>query len=586
MKYLLPYLKPYKKQFVAGPVSKLIEAALELTLPFYMARIIDGGIIAGDRGVIKNTGLLMVLIISVGLISAVICQYSAAVASQGFGKRLRSALFSRVGRLSFARLDRFGADTLSTRIINDVTQLQNAVSMFIRLIIRAPLICIGSVIAAFMLDAELALVILAAMPLFALIIFVIMRVSIPLYKKQQEKLDRLSGILRENLSGVRVIRAFVKTNDEKKRFFCQSDEFAAGADRVGIISAMLSPATMLIMNGAIIAVIWFGGFRFQSGEMTQGEIIAFINYIAQILNVLIVSANLIVLFTRAHASLGRIGEILSSEPDLREMELTPMRSERAAKNAPVVSFSGVGFSYSGSGEMALKDISFALMPGESMGIIGLTGSGKSTLVKLIPRFYDPSRGRVEFLGRDVKDYRLSELRDKIGVAEQTTRLFTGTIESNIRFGNPGASTGEIKKACAVAQAAEFIEKKREQYGAPVERGGRNLSGGQRQRLAIARALVRKPALLILDDAGSALDYATEAALYKALYSEKNRPAMIIISQRISSVRAAGRILVLDEGRAAGFGTHEELLETCGIYKEIYHMQNREDRHCEKKPRRD
>lgn len=564
------YLKPYTWQCILGPLFKLTEAVLELYLPLLMARVIDNGVANGDTSYIYKMGGIMLGIVTVGLLCALVCQYVASITSQGFGTGMRNAVFQKISSFSHAELDRFGTPSLINRVTGDINQLQYAVAMLIRLVIRAPFLCIGGIVMALAIDWKLALVIVVAIPLFILIIVLVMKKTVPLHRLVQGKLDALTRVLRENLSGVRVIRAFARTEEEQNRFGQATDVHTKAAIRVGRLSAFLNPATQLIMNLAILAIVWFGGFRVEAGGMTTGEIIAFINYVNQILLALIVVANLVVTFTKAYASAGRVLEVLNTEPCLQSGP-----GVEPDNSAPAVEFRCVDFSY-GAGEKELEKISFSAAKGATVGVIGGTGSGKSTLMALIPRFYDVQTGQVLVNGVDVRQYPLEQLRDKIGMAPQQVELFSGTIGDNIRWGRQAASLEDIRRAAAMAQAAEFIERMPEQYDAVVERGGTNLSGGQRQRLAIARALVRHPEILILDDSSSALDYATDAALRRAIRSGTKGMTVFMVSQRVSAVKQSDLILVLDDGRLAGAGTHEELLASCETYQEICRSQERGD----------
>ncbi len=564
------YLRPYIWQCIFGPLFKLTEAVLELYLPRLMARVIDNGVIAGDTGYIYRMGGVMLGIVTVGLLCALVCQYVASVTSQGFGTGLRNAVFEKISSFSHGELDRFGTPSLINRVTGDINQLQYAVAMLIRLVIRAPFLCIGGIVMALVIDWKLALVIIVAIPLFILIIVLVMKKTVPLHRMVQGKLDALTRVLRENLSGVRVIRAFARTGEEQNRFEQATGSHTQAAIRVGRLSAFLNPATQLIMNLAILAIVWFGGLRVEAGGMTTGEIIAFINYVNQILLALIVVANLVVTFTKAYASAGRVLEVLETEPSLRSGP-----GAAPVANAPAVEFRQVGFSY-GAGEKELEQITFRAAKGSTIGVIGGTGSGKSTLMALIPRFYDAQEGQVLIDGVDVREYTLEGLREKIGMVPQQVELFSGTIGENIRWGKADATLEEVREAAAMAQAAEFIEKMPEQYDAAVERGGMNLSGGQRQRLAIARALVRRPEILILDDSSSALDYATDAALRRAIRSGTRGMTVFMVSQRVSAVKQSDLILVLDDGRLAGAGTHDELLASCETYQEICRSQERGD----------
>lgn len=566
---LFPYLKPYRRHCVLGPLFKLIEAVLELYLPLLMARVIDRGVATGDTGYILKMGGVMLGIVTVGLCCALVCQYVASVTSQGFGTGVRNAVFQKIATFSHAELDRFGTPSLINRVTNDVNQLQYAVAMLIRLVIRAPFLCIGGVIMALTIDWRLSLVIVVAIPLFVLIITLVMKATVRLHRLVQRKLDGLTLVLRENLSGVRVIRAFARTEREQQRFADAADEHRDTAIRVGRLSAFLNPATQLIMNAAILAIVWFGGVRVEAGGMTTGEIIAFINYVNQILLALIVVANLVITFTKAYASAGRVLEVLETASSIAGAAVPP--KEDAA--APAVEFDHVSFSYD-DGEDELTDVSFAVPRGATVGVIGGTGSGKTTLMSLIARFYDVRTGTVRVGGVDVRDYPLDALRGKIGLVPQKAELFTGTVAENIRWGRPDADGEAVRRAAVIAQAAEFIERLPQGYDSPVERGGANFSGGQKQRLTIARAMVREPEILILDDASSALDYATDAALRRAVRQASRAMTVFTVSQRVSAVRQADCILVMDDGRLAGVGTHEELLASCGVYQEICRSQER------------
>ncbi len=566
---IAPYLKKYRKQFIVGPTFKLLEAILELTIPVFMSYMVDYGILRHDAGYIWRTGGLMLLIIAVGLSSAIVCQYSASVASQGFGTALRSGLFSHMQRLSFSQIDRFGTDSLTNRVTNDVNQLQLAVAMVIRLVIRAPFICIGSIVAALLIDWKLALIFVVAVPVFVTVLAVIMGKTFPLYGKRQQKLDRLGATLRENIAGVRVIRAFAQEDRQQEAFSSANEDLTGMSIQVARFSNLLNPATTLIMNAGILAILWFSGFRVDAGALTQGQIIAFLNYMTQVLATLIVVANLVVTFTKAYASLGRINEVLETQPDIPFDHGEPFTKTKA-----ILVFDQVEFSYPGEREPVLSNVSFSLMAGETLGIIGATGSGKTTLLNLIPRFYDATKGTVFVCGRPVRDYSLQELRGMIGLSPQRTELFSGTVEENIRGGREDLSLDAVKRAATTAQATAFIEAMPGQFGAAVERGGANLSGGQRQRLGIARALAQEPAILLLDDSFSALDYATDQRLRAALRENCPDMTVVIVSQRVSAVQTADQILVLSDGQPAGLGTHDELYATCQAYREIVDSQEK------------
>lgn len=575
--HLLPYLRPYRKEFIIGPSFKLVEAILELTLPLMLADIIDLGIANHDRAYILRMGLRMFLTILVGFISAVICQYSASVASQGFGTRVRSALFSHINHLSLADLDAIGTNTLTTRVTNDINQLQIAVAMTIRLIFRVPFVSFGCIVAAMLLDLPLSAVIWVGVISFAVVLAAIMVSAFPLYADVQKRLDDVGGGVRENFSGVRVIRAFARASVETERFFRTVDAHTQSIIRVTRIASLMNPATALIMNLVICAILWFGALRVNVGGMTSGQVIAFINYIGQILTALIVMANLVVIFTRASASLHRVNEVF----DIHAAEAAgpaPAADAAApgeAAGTPAVTFSNVTFSYADNPEAdpeknALTDISFSVPGGSVMGIIGGTGSGKTTVLSLIARFYDAQSGSVGLFGTDVTQLQPDALRKNLGFVFQNPKLFSGTVAENLRWGDPDASSEQLRDACTQAQAARFIEKMPDKYESRIERDGRNLSGGQKQRLAIARALVRSPKILLLDDASSALDYTTEAKLRDAL-SELGRTAgmtVIIVSQRVASIRGAEQILVLEDGKQMGLGTHADLMNTCEAYRSI------------------
>ncbi len=570
------YLRPYRGYCILGPLTKLTEAVLELYLPLIMARVIDRGVAGGDTGYVLKMGGVMLGIVTVGLLCALVCQYVASVTSQGFGTKLRGAVFRKISSFSHAELDRFGAPSLVNRLTGDINQLQYAVAMLIRLVVRAPFLCIGGVIMALTIDWRLSLVILVAIPLFVVVIVLVMRKTVPLFRTVQGRLDRLTRVLRENLSGVRVIRAFARTEQEAARFDAATDEHTDAALRVGRLAAVLNPGTQLIMNLAILAIVWFGGVRVEAGGMTTGEIIAFINYVNQILLALLVVSNLVGTFTKAYASAGRVLEVLDTVPSVRSPEGVPSApaafSAEGGMAAPAVEFSHVDFSY--GGERVLSDISFAIPRGATVGIIGGTGAGKSTLISLLLRFYDVEGGCVRVDGRDVRDYPLDDLRHRIGLVPQQAELFSGTIAENIRWGNPDATDDEVMAAAKMAQADDFIRARDDGYDAVVERGGANLSGGQKQRLTIARALVRRPSILVLDDASSALDYATDAALRRAIRAGARGMTVFTVSQRISAVRQADVILLLDDGVLAGIGTHDELLAGCEAYREICASQEK------------
>ncbi|MNI00392.1 putative multidrug export ATP-binding/permease protein [compost metagenome] len=560
------FLKPYRKEVILGPVFKLLEAILELLLPTIVALIVNNGIGRHDSTYVYRMGGLMVLMSLLGFSCSLVCQYYAAKASQGFGTSLRNKMFKHISALSYAELDTFGTPSLINRITNDVNQLQLAVAMLIRLVIRAPFICIGAIIMSMILDFRLSLILLAATPVFGVILYFIITRSSPLYRKYQQKLDHLALVLSENLSGIRVIRAFAKSRSEKRRFDAASEDLTATAIRVARISAWLGPMTTLVVNAAIIAILWAGGIHINAGRLSQGEIIAFINYVTQILLALIVVSNLVIIFTKASSSANRVNEVLNTEASVADTGKHPL--PRADQQAPAITFEHVSFGYNTTGELALHDVSVAINRGETVGLIGSTGSGKSTFVNLIPRFYDAVEGEIRVDGVNVRDYGLEQLRRKIGIVPQKATLFSGTIADNIRWGKQDASQEELLAAASVAQAEEFIQKLPEGLATPVARGGLNLSGGQKQRLTIARAVAMRPQILILDDSASALDFATDAALRRALKESSGEMTVLLVSQRVSTVRQADVIIVFDEGRIAGIGTHEALLESCRVYQEI------------------
>lgn len=564
---LARFLKPYKKQVIIGPIFKLIEAIFELIVPLVMAKIIDVGVKNNDGAYIWKMGGVLLLLGIVGLCSALVCQYLASIASQGFGTELRNKLFHHINAFSYAEVDKFGTPSLITRLTNDVNQMQQAVAMLIRLVIRAPFLAIGAIAMAMILDLKMSLIFLIAAPFLAGVIFLVMNRSIPFYRGIQKKLDKISLISRENLSGARVIRAFSKQKSEKERFQAASDDLAKTSVSVGKISALLNPATAVILNIAIIGIVWYGGQRVQIGDLSQGEIIAFVNYINQILLAMIVIANLVVLFTKASASAARINEVLETMPSIEETAKGPVIVS-PREGTPKVEFQNVSFAYAGSDEYSLENVQLQIRPGETLGVIGGTGSGKSTLVNLIPRFYEATKGAVMVDGVNVKEYPFKQLRTRIGLVPQKATLFSGTVRENMQWRKEDATDEEIARALSIAQAAEFVDALPDKYDSIIDQGGKNLSGGQKQRLTIARALVGEPELLILDDSASALDFATDAALRQAIRRETENMTVIIVSQRASTIRNADQIAVLDEGRIVGVGTHDELIKTCGTYREI------------------
>lgn len=563
---LARYLKNYKKEVILGPIFKLIEAILELIAPLIMANIIDLGIKNADRDYIFRMGGLMILIAAVGLCCALVCQYFAAKASQGFGTDLRNQMFAHIGRLSHAEIDDIGTPSLITRITNDVNQLQVAVAMLIRLVIRAPFLVIGATVMAMIIDLKMSVIFFVAAVGIAVVLYLIMTKSVPFYRAIQKMLDRISLVTRENLSGVRVIRAFSKQEKEQERFQEATGELQDAAIRVGKISALLNPLTYLIVNLAIIAIIWFGGNAVNMDALEQGQIVALVQYMTQILLALIVVANLVVIFTKASASAVRVNEVLEQQPGIEDKGNENIKAD-GSTSTPKIEFDNVSFSY-GSGDDALTDVSVRIMRGQTIGVIGGTGSGKSTFVNLIPRFYDVEKGRVLFDGIDVREYRFSDLRGQIGMVPQKAVLFTGTVRENMLWRDENATDQEIWDALRVAQADEFVGRMPQKLDTQILQGGKNLSGGQKQRLTIARALVGGPDVLILDDSASALDFATDAALRRAIREYSRDITVIMVSQRATTLKNADKIIVFDDGRVMGVGTHDELFETNEIYREI------------------
>ena len=572
----LPYLKKYRIYVILGPIFKLIEAVFELIVPIVTSLIIDKGVRQGDLTYVWHMGGVLIGLGAVGLGSALICQKFASIASLGFGTVVRNQMYEKINTFSHAEIDRFGTPSLITRITNDVNQLQQAVALLIRLVIRAPFLAIGAVIAAMLIDWKLGLILLVATPVIALILYMVMSRSVPFYKKAQKKLDRISLVSREGLSGVRVIRAFSKQEEEQKRFEQAASEQTETAIGVGKLTALLNPLTYAVMNLAVVAILWFGGYRVDNGGVSQGNVIALVNYMTQTLLALIVVANLVVTFTKAAASASRVNEILDTQPAVTEQTTQKIEVKTDGKT-PKILFDHVSFAYDMQAhQSALYDLSAEIYPGETVGIIGGTGSGKSTVAALIPRFYDPTQGTIYMDGIDIKQYSFEQLREQIGVVPQRAVLFTGTIESNLKWGNEHATKEQMEQALRIAQAEEFVSRLPKGLQTEVSQGGANFSGGQRQRLTIARALVGQPKILILDDSASALDYATDAKLRMAIARETQNMTVIIVSQRANSIRNADKIIVLDQGHVMGIGTHRELLNTCPIYKEICLSQMRED----------
>ena len=564
---LARYLKNYIKEVIIGPFFKLIEAVFELIVPLVMAKIIDVGIENSDKGYILKMGGVMILLGVVGLCCALVCQYLASRTSQAIGTDLRNDVFSKIGSLSYSQLDKFGSASLVNRIISDVNQLQLAVAMLIRLVVRVPFLIIGATVMAFSINTELAVIFVVIIPLVALSLYLVMSRSVPYYKRIQKNLDGVSGIVRENLNGVRVIRAFSGQDRENIRFQKATDIVMEENIRVGRISAILNPACYVILNLAIIAILYFGGGKVYDGVVSQGEIIALVNYMTQISLALVVMANLVVIFTKAGASASRVNEIFDETPDISDGN-----GATISENAPAVEFKDACFDYGNNGEYELEGITFSVNKGETIGIIGSTGSGKSTLINLIPRFYDTAKGDVFVDGANVKDYIVSDLRRKIGIVPQKSALFSGTVRENLTIGNENASEETIKKAIRIAQAEDIIERMPEGLDTFIAEGGRNLSGGQRQRLTIARALVCEPEILILDDSSSALDYVTDLNLRKAIKEETDNMTVFIVSQRANAIKNSDRIVVLDDGRISAIGKHDELLKTSDVYIEICKSQ--------------
>ncbi len=565
MRKLVKYLKKYKKNVILGPIFKLTEAVFELIVPLVMAQIIDVGIANKDSDYIWKMGGVLVLLGVCGLGFALICQYVASVASQGFGTELRRELYHHINTLSHKEVDEFGTPSLITRLTSDINQLQVAVAMLIRLVVRAPFLVIGSTIMAFMIDAKLALIFVLVIPLVAIVMWLVTTRTIPFFKSIQKKLDKTSLITRENLVGARAVRAFSKQEYEQERFKDNAEDIEKAAVRAGKISALLSPVNAIILNLAIVAIIWFGGLSVNVGDLTQGQVIALVNYMNQILLALVVVANLVVIFTKSAACAARVNEVLDTKPSIEGKETTKGNVD---PSAPAVRFDKVSFSYHDNSEYALEDISFTAGKGQTIGIIGGTGSGKSTLVNLIPRFYDTSKGVVSVCGTDVRNYNLGDLRKKIAVVPQKAVLFSGTIRENMKWGGDNITDEQIWRALKISQAYEFVERLDKGLDYEILQGGKNLSGGQKQRLTIARAIAADPEILILDDSASALDFATDAKLRTAVKENCTNMTVFLISQRANTVKNADRIIVLDDGKMVGTGTHKELLQTCTDYCQI------------------
>ena len=570
MKKLLIYLKAYRKEACLAPIFKMLEAVFELFVPLVIKGIIDYGIAAEDRAYCLRMGLLLLLLAVIGLAMATTAQWFSARAAAGFAAKIKQVLMEHIQKLSYTELDTIGTSTLITRMTSDVNQVQTGTNLVLRLFMRSPFIVFGSMIMAFTIDFKAAMIFVITIPLLSVVVFGIMLSSIPLYKKVQSQLDRVLGITRENLTGVRVIRAFNKEEEEISHFKAENEQFTRLQTFVGKISALMNPLTFVIVNSAILVLVWTGAWRVEGGILTQGAVVALVNYMSQILVELIKLADLIINITKAVACGNRIQKVLEVEPSMENGSKECVEEKNTQENA--VDFNHVSLTYAGAGAPSLTDIDLHVKTGQTIGIIGGTGSGKASVVNLIPRFYDATQGNVLVFGKPVKEQDMESLRSQIAIVPQKAVLFAGTIRENMKWGKEDATDEEIMEALTIAQAAEVVQKKEGGLDAFVEQGGKNLSGGQRQRLTIARALVRKPRILILDDSASALDFATDAALRKAIREMKNAPTVFIVSQRTSSIRFADQILVLDDGKSVGVGTHDELLKTCSVYKEIYDSQ--------------
>lgn len=578
MKRLMTYLKDYKKESILAPLFKLLEAFFELLVPLVMANIIDYGISNRNMGYIGKMGLLLLLLGVVGLASSITAQFFAAKAAVGFSTKLRQALFDHIEDLSFTDIDKAGTSTMITRMTSDVNQVQSGINMTLRLFLRSPIIVFGAMIMAFTIDVKCALIFVVAIPLLSVVVFGIILSTIPMYKKVQAKLDQVLGITRENLTGVRVIRAFHQEAKESDRFRENNEALSAMQIFVGKISACMNPVTYIIVNGAIIALIYTGAVQVNIGNLSQGEVVAIINYMNQILVELVKLANLIVTMTKALACAERVASVFDIGADAAYVEAQDQKlADKVDKSAPFLDFQHVSLTYQGAGAPTLQDMNFTVNRGDTVGIIGGTGSGKTSLVNLIPGFYPATEGEILLEGRDIRTMSDEELRGRIGVVPQKAVLFKGTIRSNLQWGKPDATEEEMWKALELAQASEVVDGKPGKLDATVAQNGKNFSGGQRQRLTIARALVRNPEILILDDSASALDYATDAKLRAAIRTLEDKTTTFIVSQRASTIRHADKIIVLDDGEIAGMGTHDELLKDCTVYQEIYYSQYPEQR---------
>ncbi len=576
MKHLFPFLKQYRKESILAPLFKMLEATFDLLVPIVVADIIKTGIGTGDAAYIWTRCGLLVLMALIGLLCSFTAQYFAARAAIGTSTGLRHQLMAHIQSLSFSELDTLGISTLITRMTSDVNQVQNGLNMFLRLFLRSPFIVAGAMIAAFTIDAQVALIFVAAIPVLSVIVFGIMRITSPMYKRVQGNLDAVTGATRENLSGVRVVRAFGREDAEEQQFVAQNSRLTDMQLKVGRIAALMNPLTYVVVNLGIIAILYFGADKVEGGALLSGDIVALVNYMNQILVELVKLANLVVLLTRAIASMGRISQVLDTKSSMHFPENTTSDANKNEddEKTDAVRFDHVSLQYRGAGDESLTDVTFAAKRGQTIGIIGGTGSGKTTLVSLISRFYDATSGTVMLFGHPIADYPQAELRRRVAVVMQKAQLFQGTIRSNLLWGNENATEDELWHALEIAQAADFVRAKPGKLNETVEQGGRNLSGGQRQRLTIARALVGHPDIVILDDSASALDYATDAALRKALRTLPEGTTLFIVSQRTSSLRHADQIIVLDDGHVAGIGTHDELMQQCDVYREIHESQFR------------
>jgi len=571
MKHLYPYLRRFRKESILAPLFKMLEATFDLLVPMVVADIIKVGIAGGDTTYILTRCGLLVLMALIGLLCSFTAQYFAARAAIGTSTGLRHELMAHIQSLSFSELDTLGVSTLITRMTSDVNQVQNGLNMFLRLFLRSPFIVAGAMIAAFTIDTQIALIFLAAIPVLAVIVFGIMRITSPMYKTVQSRLDAVTGATRENLSGVRVVRAFGREDAEEENFVQQNGSLNTTQLKVGRIAALMNPLTYVVVNLGIIGILYFGANKIGSGALLSGDVVALVNYMSQILVELVKLANLVVLLTRAIASMGRVSQVLDT-PSTMAFPEKPVSADAASDVA--VAFDHVSLRYQGAGAESLSDVTFTAKKGQTIGVIGGTGSGKTTLVSLIPRFYDATKGQVTLLGQPITAYSKAELNRHVAVVMQKAQLFKGTIRSNLLWGNENATDEELWHALSIAQSEDFVRQKPGKLDDPVEQGGRNLSGGQRQRLTIARALVGHPDILILDDSASALDYATDAALRKALRTLPAETTLFIVSQRTSSLRHADQIIVLDDGHVVGIGTHDALMQTCEVYREIHESQFR------------